>query len=92
MQELNDASNQLARGNVADTRGVNAEVMKYSTRRLKTTPTTTVHQKPSSLATRLVTHDDQSYIQVRGPGITIELPIHVFDPHHVQTPLQAPVC
>ena len=34
MQELNDAINQLKRGKAADTRGVNAEMIKYSTRRL----------------------------------------------------------
>ena len=34
MQELNDAINQLKRGKAADRRGVNADMIKYSTRRL----------------------------------------------------------
>ena len=35
MQELNDAINQFKRGSAADTIGVNAEMIKYSTRGLK---------------------------------------------------------
>ena len=35
MQEINDAINQLKRGKEADTKGVNAEMIKYSTRRQK---------------------------------------------------------
>ena len=35
MQDINDAVNHLERGKAADTKGINAEMIKYSTRRLK---------------------------------------------------------
>ena len=43
MQGLNDAIDQLKRGKAADTRGVNAEMIKYSTRRFKQKPTARNH-------------------------------------------------
>ena len=51
MQELNDAIH-LKRGRAADTRGVNAEMIKYSTRRLEKTPSTTVQQGHQTVGTR----------------------------------------
>ena len=48
MQELNDAINQLERGKAADTRGVNAEMIKYSTRRLKKATQYDCTTKPSN--------------------------------------------
>ena len=48
MQEFSDAINRHKRGKAADTRGVNAVMIKYSNRRLKHTLTTTVQQRPSN--------------------------------------------
>ena len=92
MQELNDAINQLNRGKARDTREVNAEMIKYS-RRLKQHVLRLYkksHQTQRA-TTKLARHDDQSYIQERGPGITIELPTHLFDPHIVQNLESAPL-
>ena len=45
----------------------------------------------SKNSTKLVRHDDQSYVQERGPGITIELPTHLFD-HRLAQNLESVSC
>ena len=55
MQELNYAMNQLERGKAADTKGISAQMIKYSARGCKTTLTTMCtlrHQIPRATATK----------------------------------------
>ena len=52
MQELDDAVNQLLRSKVADTRGVNAETIKHSSRRIKKTLALILHIKVSKSCRR----------------------------------------
>ena len=89
LRERNDAINQLKRGKATNTRGVNAKLTEYSTRKkTQKAPATTVqqsHQTPRATTTELERHDDQRYIQERGTDLAIELPTHLFDPHLVQT-------
>ena len=78
--------NSTAPSTAADTRGVNAEMIKHYTRRVKkhslrlyckvTKPS---EEPPPNW------RDGQHHVPERGPVIAIQLPIHLFDPHLIQT-------
>ena len=59
MQELHNAINQLKRGKAADTRVLNAEMIKHSNRRVKQHLPQQSHQTKRRRATRLAGYHDQ---------------------------------
>ena len=88
MQELNDAHQPTEKrksGRHERSQRRDDQILYQKTQKAPTTTAQQSHQNPRATTTELERHDDQSYIQERGPGFTVKLQTHLFDPHLVQT-------